>query len=280
MGDFQISPGAYVGPILTWMNINLHIVFAAISAFFDGLVGGINAALSYPPAPIVIAVLAAGAALAAGWRCSVLVTAGLSICVIFGMWDATLQTISLVLIAVLFSIAVGIPLGVLVSRSQKLEVAAKPVLDVMQTLPPWVYLVPAVILFGLGSVPALLSTIIYGLAPMVRLTVLALAQVPSERIELGNSIGATKLTILRKIELPSALPTLLVGVNQCILLSLAMVVLAGLVGAGGLGSEVTRGLTRMELGVSMRAGLSIAALAIVMDRVCRGAVPKTYLEVS
>lgn len=277
MEGFEISPGSFVQPVLSWMNIHLHFLFAAISAFFETLVTSIVAILSFAPPFVDIGVFAGLALFLAGWRAALLCVVGFSLCILFGMWDATLQTIALVLIAVVFSISVGIPLGIVISRSVKLQAAARPVLDVMQTLPPWVYLVPAVILFGLGTVPALLSTIIYGIAPLVRLTVLALTQVPQERVELGNAMGASRMAILRKIELPSALPTLLVGVNQCILLSLAMVVIAGLVGAGGLGAEVTRGLTRMELGVSMRAGLSIVALAIIMDRVCRGAMPKAYL---
>lgn len=280
MESFEISPGSFVQPVLSWMNIHFHFLFAAISAFFDTLVTSIVAILSFAPPLVDVGGFAGLALLLAGWRAALLCVVGFGLCILFGMWDATVQTIALVLIAVAFSISVGIPLGIVVSRSARLQAAARPVLDVMQTLPPWVYLVPAVILFGLGTVPALLSTIIYGIAPMVRLTVLALTQVPPERIELGNAMGAGRMAILRKIELPSALPTLLVGVNQCILLSLAMVVIAGLVGAGGLGAEVTRGLTRMELGISMRAGISIVALAIIMDRICRGAMPKAYLAES
>lgn len=174
----------------------------------------------------------------------------------------------------------GAALGIVISKYKWLEAAAGPVLDVMQSLPPWIYLVPAVILFGLGTVPALLSTIVFGIAPMVRMTILAMRQVPRDRIDLGQSIGSRPVDILTKIELPSALPTLLVGVNQCILLSLAMVVLAGLVGAGGLGSEVTRGLSRLDLGLGLRASLAIVMLAIVLDRVFRGAVPQRFIAVT
>jgi glycine betaine/proline transport system permease protein len=143
---------------------------------------------------------------------------------------------------------------------------ARPVLDVMQTLPAWVYLVPMVLLFGLGAVPALLATVVFAIAPVVRLTLLAMRQVPSDRIELGRAIGATRWQILRKVEIPAALPTLLVGVNQCVLLSLAMTVLAGLVGSGGLGGEVTRGLTRMDFGLGTRASIAIVLLALIADR--------------
>lgn len=144
----------------------------------------------------------------------------------------------------------------------------------MQTVPPWVYLIPAVMIFSLGRVPAIIATIVYGVPPMLRLTTLAFRGVPKDLKELGEAIGAKPGTILWKIELPAARPTLLVGLNQCILLSLAMVVLAGLVGAGGLGAEVTRGLTRMEMGLGLRAGLAIVAVALLLDRLSRGALER------
>jgi glycine betaine/proline transport system permease protein len=277
MGDIRFSPGSVAAPALSWLNVHYHGVFSAIAAFFDACVSSIVAVLSLAPPPVVACVLAVLALLLSGWRNGALTIVGLSLCMVLGMWDATIQTIALVILAVLFSIAVGIPVGIFLSRNATIETITRPLLDIMQTLPPWVYLVPAVILFGLGTVPALISTIVYAIAPMVRLTVLAMTQIPKERLELGAAIGARKIEILRKIELPSALPTLLVGVNQCILLSLAMVVLAGLVGAGGLGSEVTRGLTRMEFGLGVRASLAIVMLAIIMDRVFRGSIPQIYL---
>jgi glycine betaine/proline transport system permease protein len=147
------------------------------------------------------------------------------------------------------------PLGILAARRARVEATLRPVLDVMQTVPPWVYLIPAVMIFSLGRVPAIIATIVYAIPPMLRLTTLAFKGVPADLRELGQAIGAKPRTILWTIKLPAARPTLLVGLNQCILLSLAMVVLAGLVGAGGLGAEVTRGLTRMEMGLGLRAGL-------------------------
>lgn len=274
-----LSPGAVAEPALAWLNTHFHTVFAAISAFFKAVLAAGEAALLLAPALVVIPVLALLAAWLAGRRHGLICLGGLGLCHGFGMWQETVSTILLVLVAVVFSILIGLPLGIAISRRRWLQVAARPCLDVAQTLPPWVYLVPAVVLFGLGAVPALLATIVYGIAPMIRLTILAMSQVPAERIELGQAIGARKSEILRKIELPSALPTLLVGVNQCILLSLAMVVLAGLVGAGGLGAEVTRGLTRMDFGLGVRAGLSIVALAIVMDRVFTGLIPASHRNV-
>jgi len=278
VSDFQLSPGAWIAPVLTWLNINGHAFFAVIARFFDALVSSLVDLLMLCPPWLCILILAALATSITGWKKGLLTLAGLAICLILGMWQATMQTLALVILAVLFSIAVGVPIGIALSRSARAQAVARPILDILQTLPPWVYLVPCVILFGLGTVPALISTIAYGIAPMVRLTILAMAQTPSERIELGQAIGAQKRDILLRIELPSALPTLLVGVNQCILLSLSMVVLAGLVGAGGLGTEVTKGLTQMEFGLGLRASFAVVILAILMDRVFRGAIPPVYLE--
>lgn len=277
MNDVLLSPGSLFTPMLSWMNIHWHDQFDATATFFNLLIDGIVQLLSIGPAWAVIGALTVVSLLLAGWRGALLCLAGLATCVLLGMWTTTVQTLALIVIAVVFSVLVGVPLGIFFSRSRRLQNTARPLLDVMQTLPPWVYLVPVVVLFGLGTVPALLSTIIYGIAPMVRLTILAMSQIPKERIELGHAIGASKLQVLFKIQLPSALPTLLLGVNQCILLSLAMVVLAGLVGAGGLGAEVTRGLSRMEFGLGLRASVAIVILAIVMDRIFRGAMPKSYL---
>lgn len=273
-----ISPGSVVGPALTWLNVHHHDAFVSIANFFTAGVSGVIWVLTVASAPLTIALLALAALIVSGWRMGILTALGLSLCAVLGMWDETIQTIALVVMAVLISISLGIPIGILVSRNAQLQRAVRPLLDIMQTLPPWVYLVPAVILFGLGTVPALISTIVYGIAPMVRLTILAMTQIPQERIELGKAIGVTRFELLKKIELPSALPTLLVGVNQCILLSLAMVVLAGLVGAGGLGAEVTRGLTRLDFGLGLRASLAIVAIAIIMDRVFRNAIPVIYLD--
>lgn len=276
--DFNVSPGSAVAPFLSYLNSNFHSGFMSIAGFFDVLIGAIVWVLSLATAPVVIGVLAIICALVAGWRVGVMTVIGLGCCLALGMWEPAVHTIALIIVAVAFSLSIGIVLGVLLSRSERLKNASRPVLDVMQTMPPWVYLVPAVVLFGLGAVPALLATIIFGIPPMIRLTILAMNQIPTNRLELGAAIGARPREIFWKIELPSALPTLLVGVNQCVLLSLAMVVLAGLVGAGGLGSEVTRGLSRMEFGLGVRASLAIVILALIIDRVCRGTVPARFLK--
>lgn len=222
------------------------------------------------PPYLLIAIVVIAAYFAVSLRAAILAGLCLGFCMIVGLWTASMQTIALVTVAVLISVLIAFPLGVLCSRYKTLEAIIRPILDVMQTVPPWVYLIPAVMIFSLGRVPAIIATIVYGIPPMLRLTTLAFNQVPNEFRELGSAIGADSRSVLWKIEIPLAKQTLLVGLNQCILLSLAMVVLAGLVGAGGLGAEVTRGLTRMEMGLGLRAGLAIVAVALLLDRLTRG----------
>jgi glycine betaine/proline transport system permease protein len=263
------SPGSWLAPLVGWLNTNFHPFFESISVTVDAVVEGVRAILLLPPAPILVAVVAGAAGLFLGWRLALLAVSALGFCRLVDLWEESMETLALVTVSVAVSVAIAVPLGILAARRRRFEAVLRPVLDVMQTVPPWVYLIPAVIFFGLGQVPAIVATIVYGIPPMLRLTTLGFKQVPEDLVELGRAIGAPPRAILLQIEFPSALPTLLVGLNQCILLSLAMVVLAGLVGAGGLGAEVTRGLTRMELGLGLRAGLSIVAVAILLDRLSR-----------
>jgi glycine betaine/proline transport system permease protein len=269
---FQLSPGKYLAPAVDWLNTNFHPLFDVITRLIEAVLGGIEVALQFMPPYVVIVVAVVLAATSVGVRVAVIAFLSLSFCLLAGLWTASMQTLALVTVAVIISVMIAFPLGVLASRHRRFEAAIRPVLDVMQTVPPWVYLIPAVMVFSLGRVPAIIATIVYGVPPMLRLTTLAFNQVPKDLLELGQATGASPKSILLKIEIPSAMPTLLVGLNQCILLSLAMVVLAGLVGAGGLGAEVTRGLTRMEMGLGLRAGLSIVAVAILLDRLSRGAL--------
>lgn len=273
----ELSPGALLAPAVDWLNANFRPLFAAISSVIEIVLGGIDGALLSVPAYLLIAIVTALVVFLVNWRMALLAGLALGFCLLVGLWEESIQTIALVSVSVAISVLVAFPLGILASRDKRVEAALRPVLDIMQTVPPWVYLIPAVIFFSLGSVPAIIATIIYGIPPMLRLTTLAFNQVPKDLLELGEAIGATRRTILVKIEIPAAMPTLLVGLNQCILLSLAMVVLAGLVGAGGLGAEVTRGLTRMEMGVGLRAGLAIVAVAILLDRLSRAALQRRRL---
>lgn len=272
MGPF--SPGAFLAPAVDWLNAHFHPVFAAIGWFVETVLTGIEAALLFVPWYGLIAVVVVFAAVLVNASTAAVAGFALGFCWLADLWTAAMQTIALVSVAVAISVLIAFPLGILASRVKWVEAVLRPILDVMQTVPPWVYLIPAVMLFSLGRVPAIIATIIYGVPPMLRLTTLAFNQVPRDLLELGQAVGASPRSILFKIEIPSATPTLLVGLNQCILFSLAMVVLAGLVGAGGLGAEVTRGLTRMEMGLGLRAGLAIVAVALVLDRLSRGALQR------
>jgi glycine betaine/proline transport system permease protein len=278
--DIRLSPGVLLAPGIDWLNVNLHPLFAAISAVIETILGGVEAALLSMPFYVLIAVVAGLALTFIGLRAAILAVCTLGFCLLAGLWEESMKTIALVSVAVIVSVLIAFPLGILASRVKGFEAAIRPVLDIMQTVPPWGYLIPAVMLFSLGRVPAIMATIVYGIPPMLRLTTLAFNHVPKDLLELGQAIGAPPRSILMKIEIPAAMPTLLVGLNQCILLSLAMVVLAGLVGAGGLGGEVTRGLTRMEMGLGLRAGLAIVAVALLLDGLSRGALQRGNVPAS
>ncbi|AIR90663.1 ABC transporter permease [Pseudomonas cremoricolorata] len=276
--DMRVSPGAWLAAAIDWLNANFHPLFAFISRVVDTVLGAFETLLLALPAWGVIALVTLLALLLINLRTAVLAAAMLGFCWLSGLWTASMQTLALVSVSVLLSVLIAFPLGILAARFKRFEQVSSPVLNIMQTVPPWVYLIPAVMIFSLGKVPAIMATVIYGVAPMMRLTTLAFRQVPRNLLELGQALGATPRVILLKIEIPCAVPTLLVGLNQCILLSLAMVVLAGLVGAGGLGAEVTRGLTRMEMGLGLRAGLAIVAVALLLDLLSRGLLQRKPIQ--
>ncbi|WP_341958600.1 ABC transporter permease subunit [Pseudomonas sp. RC10] len=272
--DLRFSPGEFLAPAIDWLNANLHGLFVFISQIVEAVLGLVERVLLAPHPYVLIGIVFVAAFVFATKRVAVFAALMLAFCLFSGLWVASMQTIALVSVAVLISVAIAFPLGVLAARVKRVDEAFQPILNIMQTVPPWVYLIPAVILFSLGRVPAIIATIVYGIPPMLRLTTLAFKQLPKDLLELGQASGASPKDILFKIELPTAAPTLLVGLNQCILMSLAMVVLAGLVGAGGLGAEVTRGLSRMEMGLGLRAGLAIVAIALLLDRLSRGALQR------
>jgi glycine betaine/proline transport system substrate-binding protein len=247
--------------------------------FFDGLstavrasTDAIQALLNALPAPLLILAIALAALwLRRSWPLAAFVAAALLFIVNQGYWAATLETLTLVLVAALVSTAIGVPLGILAARRPGLYAVMRPVLDLMQTLPTFVYLTPTLVLFGLGVVPGLISTVIFALPAPIRLTHLGISSVPTALTEAGEAFGATRLQLLLKVELPSAAPTIVAGVTQCIMLSLSMVVIAALVGAGGLGVPVVRALNTVQVGMGFEAGLAIVLLAIILDRMTRPA---------
>lgn len=193
----------------------------------------------------------------------------------FGLWEPMMVTLALVLTAVLFSLLIGIPIGILMGSNNTVAVVLKPILDAMQTLPSFVYLIPALMLFRIGRVPGVFATMIYALPPIIRLTDLGLRRVSREMVESAQSFGSSPMQLLLKIKIPQALPTIMTGVNQTTMMALAMVVIASMIGAEGLGLEVVRAINRIEIARGTEAGLSIVFLAIIIDRVTQ-AVANRY----
>jgi glycine betaine/proline transport system permease protein len=194
---------------------------------------------------------------------------GLVFVISLDLWEAAMQTLALVLAATVVALVIGIPIGIIAAKSEALESAIRPVLDVAQTMPAFVYLVPIVVLLGIGAGPALIATVIFSMPPAVRLTLLGIQQVPKDTVEAAHAFGATPWQTLFKVELPLSLKTIMAGVNQVIMLSLSMVVIAGLAGAGGLGEPVVTGLSQLNVGISFVGGVGIVVIAIMLDRVTR-----------
>ena len=245
-------------------------VFDGISMVIRGMVNAVTASLRMLPSWLLILAIAALAyILRRSWTLVAFVALALLYILNQGYWDATLETLSLVLVATFASAAIGVPVGIAAAHRPRLFAALRPVLDLMQTLPTFVYLIPTLVLFGLGVVPGLISTVIFALPAPIRLTHLGISSVPRPLIEAGQSFGATPMQLLWKIELPSAATTIIAGVTQCIMLSLSMVVIAALVGAGGLGVPVVRALNTVQVGMGFEAGFIIVLLAIILDRISR-----------
>jgi glycine betaine/proline transport system permease protein len=272
MIDLKFSIGKYLAQFVDWLNVNYYAPFDMISHAMEKSVVHVEAVLLYPKPWWIIVVFGIVAWRFSGKGVALFTVLGLVFCFMMNLWKETMLTTALVVVSTLSALLIAIPFGMLAGRSKIVDQITRPIMDFMQTMPPWVYLIPAVILFGLGRSTAVMATAIYSIPPALRLTNLGIRQVPLEQVEAGNAFGASKFQILMKIQIPSALPTIMAGVNQCIMMALSMVVLAGLVGAGGLGGEVTRGLTRMMLGVGVRSGLAIVILAIIFDRISQGGV--------
>ncbi len=255
---------------ITWLQDNAGGFFDLVTALIDFMVDGLTQALSVVPVVVVIAVFAGLAYwLHRSWKLALFVVLAFLLITNLGYWQATLETISLVGFSTLTSVAFGVPIGIACAHRPWLYSAVRPLLDLMQTLPTFVYLIPTLVLFHLGSAPGLISTVIFAIAAPIRLTYLGVVSVPLQLREAGEAFGATKRQLLWKVELPYAAPTIMAGVTQCIMLSLSMVVIAALVGAAGLGTPVVRALGTVNIPMGIEAGLAIVLLAIVLDRVCR-----------
>jgi glycine betaine/proline transport system permease protein len=266
----KIPVGDWIAAGIEWIKDNSLSFFDAVSNTIRFFVDGFTDLLTAVPAPLLILVLAGIAWLL---RRSIPLAVFVALSLLFilnqGYWQETLETLSLVLFSTLVSTMIGVPLGIAAAHRPWLYQFLRPVLDLMQTLPTFVYLIPTLVLFGLGTVPGLISTVIFALPAPIRLTHLGISSVPRPLIEAGEAFGSTHWQLLWKVELPSARPMIIAGITQCIMLSLSMVVIAALVGAGGLGVPVVRALNQVRVGMGFEAGFAIVLLAIILDRVCR-----------
>ncbi|TVQ97499.1 MAG: proline/glycine betaine ABC transporter permease [Spirochaetaceae bacterium] len=253
--------------IVTWLRNNMGWLFSIISDGVNGMLGISRWVLQTPPTFVMIGIFTAIAWFVASKGVGVFTFLGFGLIWYMGLWTLTMSTLALVFSSVVIALVLGVPLGIWGAKSDKVWNVMRPTLDFMQTLPAFVYLIPAVLFFRLGPVPGVIATLVFALPPAVRLTNLGIRQVPKEIKEAALSFGCTNRQMLLKAELPVALPTIMAGINQTIMLALSMVVIAGMIGAGGLGNEVLRGITQLRIDVGFEGGIAIVILAIFLDRV-------------
>ncbi|MBV9704801.1 MAG: choline ABC transporter permease subunit [Methylobacteriaceae bacterium] len=266
----KLPLGWAVKQVITALQEHARWFFDIVTDGISFLVDGLTSVLLLVPPLVVIAAVAALAYwLQRSWKLAMFIVVAFLLITNLGYWQATVETISLVGFATLVSVAIGVPLGIASAHRPWLYTALRPILDLMQTLPTFVYLIPTLVLFGLGAAPGLISTVIFAIPAPIRLTHLGITSVPRPLMEAGEAFGATKRQLLWKVEIPHAMPTIMAGITQCIMLSLSMVVIAALVGAEGLGTPVVRALGQVNIPMGFEAGTAIVLLAIVLDRVCR-----------
>lgn len=261
-------------PLGQWVNAGVKVlldngasVFDSVGVVVEGFAQSIEQGLLAIPFWLVIAVAVGVGFKRLGWGFGLFVALALMLIVVTGFWPQTMVTLALTLSATLISLLFGIPLGIWCARNNHINASVRPVLDFMQTMPAFVYLIPAAMLFGLGRVPGTIATVIFAMPPVVRLTSLGIRQVSSEQVEAGNAFGCTSAQLLFKVQLPIALPTIMAGVNQTIMMALSMVIIASMVGAGGLGNDVLASIQRLDIGLGFESGLAVVLLAIILDRI-------------
>lgn len=263
----RLPIGKYVEVGVDWLTENLAPLFTAIKSAFLFVVDGFE--FIYVGIPFIIMLLIIGliAWFTAGRKTAIFTVVGALLIRSIDLWELTMKTFALVTTATVIALLIGIPLGICMARSNTLNKGMRPVLDFMQTMPAFVYLIPAVYFFDLGPVPGAVATVIFAMPPIVRLTSLGIRQVPKEVIEAARAFGCTPNQMLFKVQIPLAKHTILAGLNQTIMLSLSMVVISSMIGSGGLGDIVLKGITQMKIGVGFEGGLAVVILAMVLDRI-------------
>lgn len=252
--------------IIEWMTQNLGFIFDTINVIITSSVTAMTDLFLLAHPLLMIVIFAVIAFFVARRGIAIFTLVGFYIIYTMNLWDKTMETLALVLTSAIVALMIGVPLGILSSKNNTVEKIVRPLLDFMQTMPAFVYLIPAVFFFRLGQVPGVIATLIFSMPPAVRLTNLGIRQVPVNVTEAAISFGSTSSQMLFKVELPTAMPTILAGVNQTIMLALSMVVIAAMIGAGGLGEQVLKGLTQLKVGLGFESGIAIVILAIILDR--------------
>lgn len=264
----------WVSVFVDWLVENYREFFQTLKWPVEQLLNGFEHGLNAIHPVIIIAVVCLAAWKFSGKRLAVFSLVSMLLVGFLGLWEDTMITLAMVLSSVVICTLFGVPLGIMAGRSDNFEMALRPVLDAMQTTPAFVYLVPIVMLFSVGNVAGVLATIIFALPPIIRLTSLGIRGVHPELVEAAQAFGATRWQVLVKVQIPLALPTILAGLNQTIMMALSMVVIAALIGAGGLGSPVILGLNTLDIGRAVVGGLGIVLMAIVLDRITQSMAQK------
>ena len=266
-GFYHLPVAEVVNVGVDWLIINLAVVFDGIKFVTAQVLNGLEKFLLWLPWWAIMVLLMLVAWRLASARVAIFTVAAMYFIGMLGLWELCMATLALIATAVLISVILGIPIGILSARSHRVDNIVRPVLDVMQTMPAFVYLIPALMFFGIGKVPGVLATVIFAVPPAVRLTNLGIRQVPKDLVEAAHTFGSTQNQLLFKVQLPMALPSIMAGINQTIMLSLSMVVLAAMIAAGGLGREVIMALGQVDIGRGFVAGTAIVLVAMVLDRI-------------
>ena len=270
IASWKIPIGRWGREFFDFLTTNFAWFFDSLADFLKLVLDGlVNLLLLAPPILIVALVAALAWWLKRSWKLALAVVVGLLFIINQGLWKETVETLVLVVAATFVSMAIGVPVGIWAAHNERVYRILHPILDLMQTLPTFVYLIPVLILFGLGIAPGLIVTVIFAMPAPIRLTWLGITSVPKPMLEAGEAFGATRRQLLWKVELPAALPTIMAGLTQCIMLSLSMVVIAALIGANGLGKPVVRALNSVNIPLGLEAGLAIVIVAIILDRIAR-----------
>ena len=270
----NINLGVYVDNVVNWLIVNADSIFAAISKVMLGFLLGIQNFLMWVPWFVLVAIIFLAGMYVKNWKSGLTFAVMLTLIGAMGLWQEMMLSLAIIITSVIISIVIGIPLGILSAKSKKASMIMSPLLDAMQTMPSFVYLIPAVMFFGLGMVPAVFATIIYATPPAIRLTNLAITEVDKEMLEAAHSFGASPMNVLLKVELPQAFPTIMTGINQTMMMAVSMVVIASMIGAKGLGLNVLESINRLDIAQGFEAGLSVVFLAIILDRLTQGMANK------